>query len=64
MNIYVKKNKRIIGRKMKVVYLQNVLCLLFFRLDYKIWYQIKVETLPFNKNYYICELSNLNIHEY
>ena len=27
------------------------ICLLFIRLDYKIWYQIKVETLPFNHNY-------------
>ena len=27
------------------------ICLLFIRLDYKIWYQIKVETLPFNQNY-------------
>ena len=24
--------------------------LLFIRLDYKIWYQIKVETLPLNQN--------------
>ena len=38
--------------------------LLFIRLDYKIWCQIKVETLPFNQNYKICELSNLNIHGY
>ena len=28
-----------------------IICLLFIRLDYKIWYQIKVETLPFNQNY-------------
>ena len=27
------------------------MCLLFIRLDYKIWYQIKVESLPFNQNY-------------
>ena len=27
------------------------ICLLFIRLDYKIWYQIKVETLPFKQNY-------------
>ena len=27
------------------------ICLLFIRLDYKIWYQIEVETLPFNHNY-------------
>ena len=27
------------------------ICLLFIRLDYKIWYQIKVETLPFSQNY-------------
>ena len=38
--------------------------LLFIRLNYKIWYQIKVETFPFNPNYQICELSNLNSHEY
>ena len=25
--------------------------LLFIRLDYKTWYQIKIETLPFNQNY-------------
>ena len=27
------------------------ICLLFIRLDYKIGYQIKVETLTFNQNY-------------
>ena len=28
-----------------------LICLLCIRLDYKIWYQIKFETLPFNQNY-------------
>ena len=34
------------------------ICLLFIRLDYKIGYQIKVETLSFNQNYSISKLSN------
>ena len=54
------RNKKKIGRKIKGVYLQNVRT----SLDYKTWYQIKVETLPFDYNAKKCELSALNIHEY
>ena len=38
--------------------------LLVTSLDYKTWYQINVETLPFDQNDQVCELSNLNIQEY
>ena len=51
MNINVNvRNKKKIGRKIKGVYLHDVLqvCLLRTSLDYKTWYQIKVETLPFD----------------
>ena len=38
--------------------------LLLTSLDNNTWYQINVETLPFDQNNSICELSNLNIQQY
>ena len=59
MNINVKiRNKRKLVEKEGGIPTKTPICLLFIRLDYKIWYQIKVKTKPFNQNYLICELSD------
>ena len=65
MNINVKiRNKRKMVEKEGGILTKCPICLLFIRLNYKIWYQIKVKCLPFNQNYLICEISNLNNHKY
>ena len=52
MNINVKiRNKGKLVEKLGGIPTKCPICLLFIRLDFKIWYQIKVETLPFNQNY-------------
>ena len=58
------RDKRKLVEKNKVVYLQNYLYLLLTIVDYKTWYQIKVEALYFDQNDSIYELSNMNIHNY
>ena len=50
MNIIVKSiNKGILVENEGGIPTKCPICLLFIRLDYKIWYQIKVETLPLAK---------------
>ena len=52
MNINVKSiNKGKLVKNEGGIPTKCAIYLLFIRLDYKIWYQIKVETLPFDQNY-------------
>ena len=52
MNINVKsRNKGQLVKNEGGIPTKCPISLLFIRLYYKIWYQIKIETLPFNQNY-------------
>ena len=57
-------NKTKLVEKLRGIPTKCPIRLLRTSLDYKTWYQIKVETLPLDLNDQICELSNLNIQEY
>ena len=65
MNINEKiRNRRKMVEKLRGIPTKLPLHQLLPNLSYNIWYPIKVETKPFDKNDKIYELSNLNIHEY
>ena len=52
MNINRKiRNKRKLAENLRGYTKKYPICLLFTRLDYKTWHQIKVEIVPFNQNY-------------
>ena len=49
INVNVRNKKKLVG-KLKGIPTKCPICLLRTRIDYKTWYQIKVETLPFGLN--------------
>ena len=57
------RNKRKYVEKLRGIATKLPICLLPTIVDCETWYQIQVETLHFDQNDYIYELSNLNIHE-
>ena len=58
------RDKRKLVEKLRCYTFKIPIYLLLTIVNYKTWYQIKVETLYFDQNDQIYELSNLNIHEY
>ena len=58
------RNRTKLVEKLRGIPTKCPIHMLLTSLDYKTWYQINVEILPFDQNDYICELSNLNIQEY
>ena len=65
MNINLNvRNKTKLVEKLRGIPTKCPIRLLLTSLDNNTWYQINVETLPFDQNNSICKLSNLNIQQY
>ena len=65
MNINVNvRNKTKLVEKLRGIPTKCPIRQLLTNLDYTSWYQNKFETLPFDQNDQICELSNLYVQEY
>ena len=51
INVNIRNKKNLVEKNEGGIPTKCHICLLFVRLDYKIWYLLKAETLQFNQNY-------------